>query len=451
MSMQTYDAEAEKAVIGACIRDNDLIDDAILLVRPDDFYVYAHQLAWAAVVSLWTEYRLPVDLITLAEHLRARNIHGPGGKTTQTQLDEVGGGAYLLTLFDGAPVVANIHAYCGIVATKAKYRVAARLGQQLAEEATRQASSAEVVISKAQDGLFELQSRTHGDGPVTMASVMKEAIDTIDKRRGRADGEIEEAVPTGWADLDRLLVGFHKSELCVLAARPSVGKTLLAGNIVASAAARGLRVFFASLEQPYRELGIRWLCSEASVDSWKCRSGKIDQDDVERIMVATERMREWRVHVDDQNSQTMGRIAAHSRKLKFRSGLDLVVIDYLQIVRPEFSAPRHEQVAEISRKMKQLARDLDLPVVALAQVNRESEKSGEGKPKLSHLRESGNIEQDADTVLMLHKPAPCETSETDLITVEVAKQRNGPKGEVQLVHHKRTFRVTCLEKTHEVF
>lgn len=434
-----YDLNAEKALLGACIRDNRLIDEITPILQTSDFHGYAHQLLFAAVTTLWKK-QAPPDFYTLGQYLGSRKTR------ESTEFEEVGGAVYLLELLDQNIVVGNAPYYAEIVRKKAIYRELIRLGADMATNAQNQNGKPEEVMAMAQEGIWRIQQRQFGSGPVHIGEAITEALETIDKRRngGGTDGEHFEAIPTGWRSLDNLIVGFHKSELALIAARPSVGKTLVAGNIIANVSTRSIKTFFASLEQPNRELGIRWLSLLGKVDSFRTRSGTIDADDTERLLAASSIARDWKVWIDDKPSQTMSRILANARRIQHREGLDMVVIDYLQIASPEHDGKRYDQVSQIARDAKQMARVLDVPVIALAQLNREGDKRGDTRPKLSDLRESGWLEQEADTVILLHKPVIDDHNDNEVIEAIVAKQRNGPRGTISLMHNKRFFEVRSL-------
>src|SRR5262249_44629567 len=265
----------------------------------------------------------------------------------------------------------------------------------------------------------------------------------IDQRMGRKDPHAISGIAAGFIDLDQLTAGFQNSELIIVAARPSVGKTAFALNIVRHVAVEErLPVFFVSLEQTRIELAERILAAQARVDSHKLRKGHLSADDIGKLHAGGDVLRNAKLFLDDSPSQGMLRIAASARRLKIREGIRLVVIDYLQLIEPENRRdPRQEQVAQISRRLKFLARELQLPVIALAQVNRQSEDRQDHKPRLADLRESGSLEQDADTVMILHRPGKFDGGQEDnILEVIIAKQRNGPTGEISLTYLKQFMR-----------
>jgi len=281
----------------------------------------------------------------------------------------------------------------------------------------------------------------------TLEDAMMEAFDRLDaKARGDLTGT---GIPTGFVDLDNLTAGLHNNELIIIAARPSVGKTAYALNVVRHVVVEEkLPAFFVSLEMAKVELAERLLCCQSRVDAHKVRKGQLNSDDIQKLIAAQDALRGnkhdgfVKLFIDDAPQQTMLRIAANARRLKLRHGLRLVVIDYLQLIEPESRKdPRQEQVAQISRRLKFLARELQIPVIALAQVNRGSEDRQDHTPRLADLRESGSIEQDADTVMMLHRPARFDKSQDDnVLEIHLAKQRNGPVGQITLTYLKQYMR-----------
>jgi replicative DNA helicase len=275
-----------------------------------------------------------------------------------------------------------------------------------------------------------------------MDKMLEETFDRIDQRQTRGGSSIS-GISSGYPDLDEVTAGFQNSEMIIIAARPSVGKTAFALNLIRNIAVdEKMSVLFCSLEQSRVEIVERLLCSHARVDAQKLRKGLMNAEDMERLIAASGVMRNAKIFIDDSPGQGMLRIAANARRLKLRNDLKMVVIDYLQLIEPENRRdPRQEQVAQISRRLKGLARELSIPVIALAQVNRSSEDRQDHKPRLSDLRESGSIEQDADTVMLLHRPERFEPGQHEGLTeVIIGKQRNGPVGEITLTFNKNMMR-----------
>ena len=428
--------EAEKGLLGSVLRDNMAINDVLNIIRPENFYFDAHQKIFQAVLDLYNDGK-PVDLVILHETLKQRQ-----------QLEDVGGVSYLAELWDAAPTAANARYYAGIVREKAIVRNLIHASTELLRDAYDGVVPADELLGQAERRVLEIAEKGTTGETFTLAKTLTDAFTRIDERAGRENLHVT-GIATGFADLDNLTAGLQNNELVIMAARPSVGKTAFALNVVRHAVVEGrVPVFFVSLEMARIELAERLLACQARVDSFKIRKGNLNSDDIGKLMTAGEQLKGnqrdgyVQLFLDDVPSQTMLRIAANARRLKLRHGLKLVVIDYLQLIEPENRRdPRQEQVAQISRRLKFLARELQIPVIALAQVNRASEDRQDHRPRLSDLRESGSIEQDADTVMMLHRPGRSDKSVDDnTLEVIIEKQRNGPVGAVTLAYIKQYMR-----------
>lgn len=423
--------EAERCVLGSMLRDNAVIGDVVQIIGLDNFYVDAHQKIFEGIHKIYDAAQ-PVDLVVLAEWL-----------TSQKYLEDIGGPAYLAELWDAAPTAANADYYAKIVRDKAIIRNLINTSNEVLKDAFDNVSSAEDMLETAERKILDIAQQGIIGNTISLIEAMKEAYDRIDARANKE--YTHTGVLTGYTDLDELTAGLHANELILLAARPSIGKTALALNVIRNVilgkAMEPVKVFFVSLEQSRIEIAERLLIAHARVDSHKLRKGNLSQEDMDRMIHAGDMLRSATLFIDDTPQQSMLRIAANARRLKKRHDIGLVVIDYLQLIDPENKKDsRQEQVAQISRRLKFLARELKIPVMALAQVNRSSEDRQEHKPRLSDLRESGSLEQDADTVMMLHRPGKYEGgTEDNIIEIIVAKQRNGPTGEINL-----TFLKDCM-------
>lgn len=421
-TMPSNSQDAERSVLGSLLRDNECIADVVQVLRGEDFYLDAHRLIWAAAISIW-ESHAPVDTVTLADELHKRQ-----------QVEKVGGYAYIGGLWEAAPTAANAVYYAGIVRDHAIRRSLALAAQEILAECASPTGPADEALETAEKHIFAVaQMGVRGDA-VPLEDAVNASLNRLDARQG---GEVAGAVFTGFADLDRLTCGLQDGELVLAGARPSAGKTTLGLGIARNAAAGGDPVFFASLEQSRVELAERLLCCEAGVDGHRVRKGMLGDDERDALADAAARLRKMPIHIDDTPGQTVLRIAANLRRLQRRQGVRLAVIDYVQLIESEDKrATRQEQVAGISRRLKHMARECKVPVLALAQLNRQVEyRSGE-RPKLADLRDTGALEQDADTVFLLHRPEEAEGT----VEVIVAKQRNGPTGEVTLTFVKKFFR-----------
>ena len=416
--------QAEREVLGAILRDDEALDDVAHLTA-DDFRLDAHRRIWAVLLDLFQAGK-PIDARTAGDALRQRG-----------QIEDIGGVRYLSQLLDLAPTAGNAVYYARIVRNESILRRLVAAGAQIAYEAAHPTGEAEEVLEAAERhilGIGELGSegQTH-----EARQIVREALIRIDQRIQSKDRRLS-GLSTGFLDLDEWTAGLQPSELIVLAARPGVGKTSLGLSIAAHVAIEEqVPVFFASLEQSRHELLERLLCSRAEVDGHRLRRGCPSKEDLDRIIEASTVIRDAPLHIDDKANQSMLRIAANARRLKRKFDIGLVVVDYLQLIEPENRRdPRHEQVGQISRRLKGLARDLRLPVLALAQLNREVENRAGQRPRLSDLRESGSIEADADTVMLLHRPKEAG----DRLDVLIEKQRNGPTGEVALIFSRSCMR-----------
>jgi replicative DNA helicase len=421
--------DAERSVLGSMLRDNAVIGDVVLIVRTENFYADAHQKVFGAIVSLY-ERGQPVDLVVLAEELKQRG-----------HLDDVGGYAALAALWDAAPTAANAVYYARIVRDKAQVRNLIHAGTEILRDAYDQVQPADELVEAAERKILEIAQAGITGQTYTLADALTTAFDRIDRIHS---GEAAAGLSTGFADLDEITAGLHDTELVIVAARPSVGKTSFGVNLVRNVVVDERQsAFLVSLEQSRMELAERLLCCQARVDSHRLRKGTLAADDMDRLMDGAGVLRGARLFIDDAPAQSMLRIAANARRLKLRQDIRLMVIDYLQLIEPENRRdPRQEQVAQISRRLKFLAKELNIPVVALAQVNRASEDRQDHRPRLADLRESGSIEQDADTVLILHRPDRYEPGQHEgIVEVIVAKQRNGPTGEITLAFEKQYMRL----------
>jgi replicative DNA helicase len=422
--------DAERSVLGSMLRDNGVIGDVVQIVREDNFYLDAHQKIYKAITSLY-DRGSPVDAVMLAELLRE-----------QKQIEDIGGYGYLGELWDAAPTAANAEYYARIVRDKALVRHLIHASTEILRDSYDQAMPADELLEMAERKVLDIAEMGITGQTTTLEQAVNEAYDRLDARHGQDHLAIS-GLPTGYVDLDEKTAGFQNSELVIVAARPSVGKTAFALNVVRHLIVEDNKpIFFVSLEQSRIELAERLLCCQARVDSHKLRKGHLSSEEMDRMIEAAEFLRRAKLFIDDTPALNMLRIAANARRLKLRHQIRAVFVDYLQLIEPDNRRDsRQEQVAAISRRLKHLARELKIPVVALAQVNRSSEDRQDHKPRLADLRESGGIEQDADTVMLLHRPEMYEPGQHEgTVEVMIAKQRNGPTGEITLTYLKQFMR-----------
>jgi replicative DNA helicase len=431
-----HSRDAERGVIGGVLRDNEVMSDVVQVIRTDSFYFDAHQKIFNVIKEVYDQGH-PVDLVIIAERLKQ-----------QKWLEDIGGIPYLADLWESVPTGANAEYHARIVREKAVIRSLIHAGTEIVRDSYDGVQSADELLGAAERKVLEIAERGTVGETKTLKDALQEAYDRIDARSKTGHQSIS-GIATGFIDLDNITAGLQNSELIILAARPSVGKTAFALNVVRHIIVdERLPVFFVSLEQSRIELAERLLCCQARVDSHKLRKGHLGVEEMEKLILAGGDLRGdgrtglVKLFIDDTPAQTMLRIAANARRLKLRHDIRLVVIDYLQLIEPENRRdPRQEQVAQISRRLKFLARELNVPVIALAQVNRASEDRQDHKPRLADLRESGSIEQDADTCMMLHRPGKFDGDKEDnILEVIIAKQRNGPTGDVTLTYLKQYMR-----------
>jgi replicative DNA helicase len=439
--------EAERAVLGSLLLDPEVCDDVALLLHAEDFYADANQKLYQHLVAMHEEGKR-IDITLLVERLRQKG-----------DFEGIGGAAYLAEVAQSVPYAANATYYANIVREKATLRELIHAGTEILRDAWDPSLESRDLLNHAEERIFAVHDRRSTSQVTAINDLLMEAFERIDARLEHGEGV---GIPTGFTDLDTMTGGLHTSELVILAARPSMGKTALATNIAESVAIDANQpVLFVSLEMARLEVAQRLLCSQGGIDANKFRSGFLSGDDRKKLVEASARLSKAPLMVDDTPSRTVTEIAACARRMKRKMGLGLIVIDYLQLIQPDDPRdPRQEQVAKMARRLKCLARELETPVLCLAQVNRQVEAGKEGhRPRLSNLRESGAIEQDADVVMFIHREeAYCTKEEAQekeiagLAEVIVAKQRNGPTGEVKLAWLGRFTRFENLaQKSYEEF
>ena len=434
--------EAEQSVLGSILIDADAILKVGDFLRPVDFYRAQHATIYEAMLSLHAQ-REPIDLVTLGDELRRRD-----------QLDPVGGPAYIATLMNSVPTAVHAEHYGRIVERKAVLRNLIGAAGKIAAVGYEEANDAEVAIDRAESILFEISQRRTDGGFESLSILLGQAYDRLEylhEHRGQILG-----VPTGLSQLDALLGGLQPSDLIILAARPSVGKTSLALNIAQHAAIReGKKVGVFSLEMSKEQLALRLLSAESGINPRPLQTGFVDETDWTKIARVMNDMATAPMWIDDSPILSVMELRTKARRLEAEQhGLDLVIVDYLQLMQastPSKDSNRVQEVSEISRGLKQLARELKVPVLALSQLSRGVEQRGTAEPRLSDLRESGSIEQDADVVIFLYREGEQNTeAEVDLVKAKVAKHRNGPIGEVPLQFRKANTRFYTVAAREEI-
>lgn len=415
------DLDAEKSVLGSLLFSSEAFDEVIQHIQSRCFYTDAHRKIFQCIHDMYEKGGRALDVVTLAHELQKRG-----------DFEDIGGAAYLNDIMGSVPHAAHAEYYAKIVRDKWLQRSLIEACTDSLREAYYGNEDVEDILAKAEKRVFGIVEQQENIDKIEIAAILDATFQRIFERMDQ-EGSVS-GLHTGFNGLDDYTSGFQPSELIVLAARPSMGKTALVCNFAMSVAKAGRGVLIFSLEQSKLELAERLLCIEARISGHKLRQGELDEFEQSMLMEASNEMRQHHIFIDDQAGRTMSQIAAIARRLKRRATLDIVVIDYLQLIETEDkNMPREQQISSITRRLKFLAKDLDIPVIALAQLNRGVEQREDKRPRLSDLRESGAIEQDADIVMFLHRPEAYDPEdrpgEADLI---IAKNRHGPIGTVEL-------------------
>ena len=412
--------EAEESILSAILIDNDTLLDVLEILSPEDFYRSAHQKIFSAISELFSRNE-PVDLVTLTNILREHD-----------RLEEIGGAAYLANLVDTVPLAVNAQYYAKIVYDKACLRRLIEKSNSIAKRCFEDRGDVDGVIDFAESSIFEISENKIRPTFYPIGKIIESNIDVLEERQGNR--ALVTGVASGFTKLDELTAGFQKSDLVILAGRPGMGKTALALNIAKNAAVdANIPVAIFSLEMSKEQLSLRMLSSEARIDSSRLRRGFISQDDWIKITDSAGVLSQAPIFIDDSPNITALEIRAKSRRLKMEKDIGLIIIDYLQLMKSRASAERRDlEISEISRSLKALAKELDLPVVALSQLNRKLEERSDKRPQLADLRESGALEQDADVVAFLYRDELYNRDENNpnkgKAELIVSKQRNGPTG-----------------------
>jgi replicative DNA helicase len=430
--------EAEAGLLGSILVDQDAMIKIADIVTADDFYVDRHSVIFTAMLDLY-EARQPIDLLTLANKLEEAG-----------ELQRLGGSSYLTELVNAVPTAAHVTHYAGIVAHKATLRRLIKASQKITDLGYDETAALDGLLDQAEKTLFDVSQQHLKENFVPIGSILAESFDRLDslhKDKNRLRG-----VPTGFQGLDNILAGMQKSDLIILAARPSMGKTTLALNIAQNVAKAGIPVGIFSLEMSKEQLIDRLLSSESGIDSWKLRTGSLDDSDFPKINEAMAVLSEAPIYIDDSASTNVMEIRTKARRLQSEHDLGLLVIDYLQLMsgRNLNSENRVQEVSEISRGLKGLARELDVPVIALSQLSRSVESRSPQIPQLADLRESGSIEQDADVVMFIYREDyyQPETDRRNIADILIKKHRNGPIGQVELFFHPEQTLFRTVDRAH---
>ena len=433
--------DAEKSLLGAVLIDEEVLADVTEHVKPQDFYDKNHALIFGAMVRLFEKHR-PVDLLTLTDELKRKD-----------ELEVIGGSAFLTELTNYVPTAAHAAAYAEMVAQKAVRRRLIRASGDITELGYDESTTTQELLEKAEAELFSVSDQSLKQDLVSIEQILMDSFDRIEELH-KNKGELR-GVRTGYRDLDNMTAGLQRSDLIVLAARPAMGKTALVTNLAYNVATIEKQpVLFFSLEMSKEQLVDRMLADAANVDSWNIRTGKLTDEDFLKLSEASGELADAPIFIDDTPGLTVLEMRTKARRKNHESPLGLIIVDYLQLMQGSgrHDGNRVQEVSEISRGLKLIARELNVPLIALSQLSRTVESRTPPVPQLSDLRESGSIEQDADIVSFIYRPAYYEPDNpevqniTDLI---IAKHRNGPVGKVQLYFHPERLRFMSLDKRHE--
>ena len=420
-----HNIEAEQAVLGGVLLENESFNGILEILNENDFYHSAHRKVFLSMLELYNKNQ-PIDLITLTDTLQARN-----------QLDETGGASYLTSLVENIPTAANISYHAKIIKEKATLRTLINTASEIASMGYEDGGNVDMVLDQAEKSIFEISESTIRPSFYPIRTLVNQSLKTIETLHERK--ELITGVPTGFEGLDRLTSGLQPSDLVIVAGRPSMGKTSFALNIAQHAALEAkMTIGIFSLEMSKEQLSLRMLCSEARVDAQRLRSGFLEKGDWPKLASAAGSLAETPIFIDDTPALSVLEMKAKARRLMSEHGLKLIIVDYLQLMSGGGGVERREQeISEISRSLKALAKELNLPVVALSQLNRKVEDRHDKRPQLADLRESGAIEQDADVIIFIYRDEVYNKSEsTDnkgVAEIIIGKQRNGPTGMLKLV------------------
>ena len=435
--------EAEQSVLGAMLLEKSALYKVEEILLPEDFYREAHKIVYSAMLELAGKGEA-VDIVTITEVLRRNN-----------RLEDIGGISYVTFLANTVPTAANVIYHAKIVAEKALLRKLVSVATEIASSGYEANEEVVLILDEAERKILAVGENRLGKDFMPINLIVKDAFDKIE-RLYQDKGGIT-GLPTGFGDFDRITAGLQPSDLILIAARPSMGKTALVLNIAQHIAVREKKtVAFFSLEMSKEQLVQRLLCADAPIDSQRLRIGELRDDDWKKLVNAADRLSRSKIFIDDKPSITVMEMRAKARRLKSEHGLDLLIIDYLQLMQGGVGSGRSEnrqqEISEISRSLKALARELDIPIIALSQLSRSVETRADKKPQLSDLRESGSLEQDADIVSFLYREDyyNSSTEKANITEFIIAKHRNGPVGRVELFFEKSFTKFRSLARNTEI-
>lgn len=432
--------DAEKSLLGAVLIDEETLADISEHVTPKDFYDKRHAIIYGGMMRLYEKHK-PVDLLTLTEELKRKN-----------EIEIIGGSAYLTELTNYVPTAAHAEAYAELVAQKAVRRRLIKASGDISELGYDEETSTQELLERAEAELFSVSDQSLKQDLVSIESILTESFDRMEELH-RNKGALR-GVRTGWRDLDNMTAGLQRSDLIILAARPAMGKTTMVTNLAYNVATVAKQpVLFFSLEMSKEQLVDRMLADASGVDAWNIRTGNLSDDDFSKLSEAMGEMAEAPIFIDDTPGVSVLEMRTKARRAAHEQPLGLIIIDYLQLMQGSGrdGGNRVQEVSEISRGLKLIARELNVPVIALSQLSRSVESRSPQIPQLSDLRESGSIEQDADIVMFIYREAYYnpETERENITDLIIAKHRNGPTGKVELYFHPERLRFMSLDRKHD--
>lgn len=433
--------DAEMSLLGAVLIDEETLADVSEHVTAKDFYDKRHARIYGGMMRLY-EHHKPVDLLTLTEELKKKD-----------ELDAIGGAAYLTELTNYVPTAAHAEAYAEMVALKAVRRRLIKASADISELGYDEDTNVQELLERAEAELFSVSDQSLKQDLVSIESILTESFDRMEELH-RNKGALR-GVRTGWRDLDNMTAGLQRSDLIILAARPAMGKTTLVTNLAYNVATVAKRpVLFFSLEMSKEQLVDRMLADASGVDAWNIRTGNLSDDDFSKLSEAMGEMAEAPIYLDDTPGLSVLEMRTKARRAAHETPLGLIIVDYLQLMQGSgrrMDGNRVQEVSEISRGLKLIARELNVPVIALSQLSRSVESRSPQIPQLADLRESGSIEQDADIVMFIYREAYYnpETDRENITDLIIAKHRNGPTGKVELYFHPERLRFMSLDKRHD--
>lgn len=424
--------EAEQSLLGALLIDKDAIVEVAEILEPTNFYrTEQHGQIFSAILELFEE-REPIDLVTVSEKLKQKNI-----------LDRVGGSAYLAELVNKVPTSAHIISYAKIIKEHSLRRQLISNSTKFVENAYNEMADITEIIEFCEQSIFSLSQEHLRRDFIQLKDALAQSFDRLDELQ-KTSGKLR-GVPSGFRDLDNKLAGFQESNLIIFAARPGQGKTSFVLNVAQFVAVTtGLPVGIFSLEMSQEELVDRLLVAQADIDAWKLKTGRLEEKDYDRLSHAMGQLAEAPLFIDDTPGATLSEIRTKARRLQVEHGLKLLIVDYLQLIRGRNLENRVQEVSEISQGLKNLARELKVPVLAVSQLSRAVESRGSKRPQLADLRESGAIEQDADVVMFIYRE---DAENMEAVKLDIQKHRNGPTGEIDLIFRPDRVKFYGMEKT----